>query len=88
MVARSCMQQCVTSSVTEAEMVAVEEIAQDMMFIKHIFESLGFKVKEPMILGIDNKGVVDMVNNWSMGGHTQQMPIRIQFLWVTNLKRD
>jgi len=36
---------------------------------------LGFKkVKLPMKLEMDNnKGVVDLVNNWSVGGQTQQV---------------
>ena len=33
-------------------------------------ESIGLKVKKRMILEIDNKGVIGLANNWSVGGRT------------------
>eukprot|EP00956_Cyclotella_meneghiniana_P019366 scaffold33146_cov63-Cyclotella_meneghiniana.AAC.1 len=33
-----------------------------------------------MVLGIDNKGAVDMANNWSVGGRTRHMEVRMHFL--------
>ena len=59
-ICRSRMQQCVTLSVTEAEVVAGCETAQDMMFTKRIVESIGFQVELPMLLEMDNKGAVEM----------------------------
>ena len=46
----------------------------------HILESLNLKVKKPMILYIDNKGTVDLVNNWSVGGQTRHVDVRMYFL--------
>jgi hypothetical protein len=31
---------------------------------------MGLKVKETMILEIDNKGALDFTHNWSVGGRT------------------
>jgi hypothetical protein len=42
---------------------------------------LGLKVKIPMILEMDNKGAVDLANNWSIGGCTRHVDIRQCFLW-------
>jgi hypothetical protein len=38
-------------------------------------ESIGLKVKKLMILKIDNKGAVDLANNWSIGGRTRHIEI-------------
>jgi hypothetical protein len=57
-----------TLSVTEAETVAAVEYAQDMLFGMHLLESMGLKVKKPMVLEIDNKGAKDLVHNWGIGG--------------------
>jgi hypothetical protein len=69
-----------TLSVTEAEMVAGTECAQDMLFVKKILESLGLKVKLPMILEIDNKGFVDFTQTWSTGGRMRHIDCRYYFL--------
>ena len=78
--ARSRMQSCVTLSVTEAEFVAAVEVAQDMLFAMRVLESMGLKVEKPMILEMDNKGAVDLANNWSAAGRTRHVAVRICFL--------
>ena len=65
---KSKMQQSVTLSVTKAELVAATSCAQDMLFIMRVLESIGLKVKKPMILKVNNKGKKGLVNNWSVGG--------------------
>jgi hypothetical protein len=47
-------------SVTEAKTVAAVECMQDMLFGMHLLESMGLKVKKPMVLEIDNKGAKDL----------------------------
>ena len=61
---RSKQQQCVTLSVTEAELMAGVETAQDMMFIKSVLESIELSIELPMVLEMDNKGAVNLANNW------------------------
>jgi hypothetical protein len=46
--AQSKMQECVTLSVTEAELMAVVSCIQDMIYIKNVINSMGLKVKLPM----------------------------------------
>ncbi len=41
---------------------------------------MGFKVKLPMTLKMDNKGAVDLANNWSIGGCTRHVDARQCFL--------
>ena len=78
--ARSRTQGCVSLSVTEAELIAAVDGAQDMLFVKQVLESMGLKVKRPMILKVDNKGAADLANNWSSAGRTRHVAIRVNFL--------
>jgi hypothetical protein len=78
--ARSKMQECVTLSVTEAELMAVASCIQDMIYIKNIINSMGLKVKLPMEIRVDNKGAKDLVNNWSVGSRTRHIGVRLNYL--------
>jgi hypothetical protein len=55
------------------------ECAKDMLYAMRVIESLGLKVEKPMILEIDNKGAVDIANNWSVGGRTRHINTRFYF---------
>ena len=77
---RSVMQNVVALSVTEAEEVAATECVQDMLFAMHLLESLGLRVKKPMVIEIDNKGGKDIVDSWSTSGRTRHIAIKHNFL--------
>jgi hypothetical protein len=77
---KSGTQRIVALSVCEAELYAGISCAQDMLYVKHVIESLGLKVKLPMKLEMDNKGAVDLANNWSVGGRTRHIGTKIEFL--------
>jgi hypothetical protein len=55
---------------TESELRSAET-AQDMQFVIQILDSMGLKVKKPMLLYINNKGTKDLANSWSVGGQTR-----------------
>ena len=71
-------------TLSKAELIAACECAQDMIWIKQIVTSLGLKVKTPMKLYVDNHGVLDLVNKWSIRGHTQH--VNVQYCWLRNVK--
>ena len=77
---RSKMMPVVALSVTEAELFSAVQCAQDMLYAMRVMESLGLKVKKPMKLYIDNKGAVDLANNWSVGGRTRHIEVKQYFL--------
>jgi hypothetical protein len=77
---RSTMQRIVALSVTEAELFTATNNAQYILYTKRIIESLGLHVQLPMILIVDNKGAVDLVNNYSVGGRTRHVETRQYFL--------
>jgi hypothetical protein len=52
---KSIMQETMKLSVTEAELDSATSNVQDMCFVKQIIESMGLKVKLPMILSVDIK---------------------------------
>jgi hypothetical protein len=54
--------------------------SRHVTYVRHILESMGLKVKLPMILEMDNKGAVDIANNWSIGGRTRHVDVRQCFL--------
>ena len=45
-----------------------------------ILESIGLKVKLPMILRLDNRGARDMMNNWTVGGRTRHIEVKQYFI--------
>jgi hypothetical protein len=61
------MQRIMALSVTEADLLAVTNNTQDVLYTKRIVESLRLHVQLPMILEDDNKGEVELVNNYSVG---------------------
>ena len=83
---KSKMQKFVTLSVTEAECVAATSCVHDMVYGKNFLESLGLKVKLPMTLYMDNKGGVDIFNNWSIAGKPRAVSIR--FAYIRELKEE
>ena len=83
---KSRMQPITALSVTEAELVAATECAQDLLYAKHVLESIGLKVKGPMVLNIDNSGCIDLICNWSAGGRTRHMETRMY--WLRELKEE
>jgi hypothetical protein len=78
------MQGSVTVDVTSAEFVSGTQCAQEMLFDMRVLESMGLKVKKPMILEMDNKGAVDLSKNWSVLGRTRYDCIRQSFLRELN----
>ena len=58
----------------EAESAAGVMIAQDMLYIYRLLQSM------PMVLEMDNKEAVDLANNWSMGGRTHHVDVCSYFL--------
>jgi hypothetical protein len=80
-VAMKCVgQKMVTLSTAEAELAAATQCAQEMLYVMRILESIGLQVQKPMELEIDNKGAVDLANNWSVGGRTRHVEVRQYFL--------
>jgi hypothetical protein len=77
---KSGMQKIVALSVTEAETIAAVQCVQEMIYCKKVLESLNLKAKLPMVIEIDNKGAVDLINGWSTAGGTKHIDVRLMYL--------
>jgi hypothetical protein len=70
---KSKMMDVTALSVTEAELSAAVLCVQDMMFVKSIIESLDLHVRLPIEIELNNKGALDYINGWSVGGQMQHV---------------
>jgi len=70
----------VTLSMTDAELVAVVTMVQDMMYIYRVIKSLDLQVELPMTAEMDNSGARDLANSWSVGGRTRHVYVCMFFL--------
>ena len=78
---RNTMQKIVALSVTEVELIAATSNAQDMLYVKRLLESIDLRVSSlPMVLEVDNKGAVDLINNFSVSGRTRHRETRQYYL--------
>jgi hypothetical protein len=53
------MQERVSLSITDTELIAATNCAQDALYVKKTFELIDLKVKLPMILQVDSKVAKD-----------------------------
>jgi len=77
---RSATQKTVALSSCEAELNAAVICVQDMIYQKNTLESIGLKVELPMVLEMDNKGAIDLINSFSVGGRTRHIDVKQCFL--------
>ena len=70
----------VNLSITAVECMAATFCVQDMVYGKCFLESLGLKVKLPMVLHMDNKAGVDIFNSWTVSGATRSLSIWFAYI--------
>ncbi len=69
-------QKTVALLVCKAEMNSAVLCAQDMIYAKQVLELLGLQVETPMVLQMDNKGAVELINSFSVGGCTRHTDVQ------------
>ena len=77
---RSKGQKNVTLSSTEAEYVAISEVAQEILFISGILEFMNIKVEHPIIVNVDNIGAIYLAQNAATGNRTKHIDTRYHFV--------
>jgi hypothetical protein len=70
----------VTLSSTEAEYFAMSEVVKEIMFVKQVIESMGIKLKYPIMVKVDNVGAIYLANNHTTGQRTKHIDIRRHFV--------
>jgi hypothetical protein len=77
---KSSTERTVSLSTTKADTYAGVTCDQDMLYMKNVLESLGLKVKLPMVIERDNQGAVYLANNWSIVGRTRHIDVQSVFI--------
>lgn len=83
---KSGMQRIVALSTTESELIAAVQCVQEMMYVMRILEGLELKVEKPMVLELDNRSTVDVINGWSITSGTKH--IQVRYLFLRELKEE
>jgi hypothetical protein len=77
---KSRLQRTVALSSTEAEYYAISETAKEIKFIFQILESIGIKIKLPIIVKVDNVGAIFMAENVTATKLTRHVDARYHYV--------
>ena len=77
---RSKGQKSVSLSSTEAEYMAVSEIATEILFIRSMLEFLGVKVELPIEVNVDNIGAIYLSKSATSSNRTRHIDTRYHFV--------
>ena len=77
---RSKAQRSVTLSSSEAEYVALSEAAKEVKFIYMVLHAMGFEVKLPITVRVDNIGAIFMAENVTTSNRTKHVDTRFRFV--------
>ena len=73
-------QKSVLLSSTEAEYMAVSEVAMEILYVVGILNFLGVEVKYPIEVNVDNIGAVYLSKNATTGSRTKHIDARYHFV--------
>ena len=77
---RSKAQKTITLSSTEAEYIALSEAAKEVKYIVQFLQSMGIKVRLPVIIHVDNIGAIFMAENVNTSQRTKHVDVRYKFV--------
>lgn len=72
-------QQCIATSSSEAEYVAISDICKVLMFMKNILTFMGITIQLPMIVRVENVGAIYLAQGGD-GKHTKTIDIHYHFV--------
>lgn len=70
----------VTLSSSEAEYVALAEAAKEVKFVYQLLQSMGMKIKTPIIVRVDNVGAIFMAENVAVSQRTKHIDVKYRFV--------
>ena len=79
-VMRSIGQKIIALSVTEAKLIALAQVVQEILYVMCILESMHLKIERPMVVESDNKGAINLCSSWIVGGRTKHINTCYYFL--------
>ncbi|CAG8897453.1 unnamed protein product [Penicillium nalgiovense] len=79
---KASKQKTVTTSTTEAELLALSEAGKTVLWWHRVLKSLGFKASHPMSIACDNQQTVDLLTKEGATMHTKLRHVDINRLWM------
>lgn len=79
---KSRKQKTITTSTTEAELLAISHAAKQLYWIKRLFSFIEFDIDQPETLNCDNKQTVDLLNREKSVFQTKLRHVDINQLWI------
>jgi hypothetical protein len=73
-------QKGVTLSSSEAELVALSEAAKEVKFVFQVLQSMGIKVKLPIVVRVDNVGAIFIGTNVTVSQRSKHIDVRYHFV--------
>ena len=70
----------VTLSSSEAEYVALAEAAKEVKFVYQVLQSMGMKIKLPIIVRVDNVGAIFIAENVAVSQRTKHIDVKYRFV--------
>ena len=77
---RSKAQKTVTLSSTEAEYMALGDLCIEVLFVRMLIETMGFKIHLPITIEIDNTGALFLAENSTTSQRTKHIDVRHHFV--------
>ncbi|OQE59396.1 hypothetical protein PENNAL_c0325G00318, partial [Penicillium nalgiovense] len=79
---KASKQKTITTSTTEAELLALSEAGKTIQWWRRVLESLGFKPSHPLSIACDNQQTVDLLTKEGATMHTKLRHVDINRLWM------
>ncbi|KAI1829116.1 hypothetical protein DTO027I6_9863 [Penicillium roqueforti] len=79
---KASKQKTVTTSTTEAELLALSEAGKTVQWWRRVLESLGFKPSHTLSIACDNQQTVDLLTKEGATMHTKLRHVDINRLWM------
>ena len=67
-------------SSTEAEWIALSEVAKEVLFMAQVLKSMGIKIELPIVIRVDNTAAIFLSNNVTTNQRTRHVDIRTKFV--------
>jgi len=83
---KSKKQTTIALSSTEAEYIALSEAAREAMWLKQLYNELGFTQRSPILIKGDNDGSIAMTKNPQF--HKRSKHIEIRWHWIRDLVQN
>lgn len=79
----SKLQQFVTLSTTEAEYISAVSAGQEILWLRNLFNDLGYEIKGPSTLHMDNQSAIAVIRNPEHHGRMKHLDLR--FYWLRDV---